>query len=87
MAYETSVKVKKSLRVNKENGNFVGSSVIYGYKKNLEDIHKLIIDVEAADIVREIFNMFLLGMTKSEIADELNKRKVMTPALYKKFII
>ena len=28
--------------------------------------------------------MFLLGMTKSEIADELNKRKVMTPALYKK---
>lgn len=84
MAYETSVKVKKSLRINKENGNFVGSSVIYGYKKNPEDIHKLIIDVEAADIVREIFNMLLLGMTKSEIADELNKRKVMTPALYKK---
>ncbi len=28
--------------------------------------------------------MFLLGMTKSEIADELNKREVMTPALYKK---
>ena len=54
MAYETSVKVKKSLRINKENGN------------------------------REIFNMFLLGMTKSEISEELNKREVMTPALYKK---
>ena len=44
MAYETSVKVKKSFRINTENGNFVGSSVIYGYRKNPEDIHKLIID-------------------------------------------
>ena len=84
MAYETSLKVKKSLRINKENGNFVGSSVIYGYRKNPDDIHKLIIDDEAADVVREIFNMFLLGMTKSEISEELNKREVMTPALYKK---
>lgn len=84
MAYETSVKVKKSLRISKENGNFVGSSVIYGYRKNPDDIHKLIVDDEAADVVKEIFNMFLLGMTKSEIAEELNKREVMTPALYKK---
>ena len=83
-AYEYLSEVKKSLRINKENGNFVGSSVIYGYKKNPEDIHKLIVDDEAADIVREIFNMYLLGMTKSEIAKELNKREVMTPALYKK---
>ena len=28
--------------------------------------------------------MYLLGMTKSEIADELNKSKTLTPALYKK---
>ena len=84
IAYETSEKVKESLRTSKEHGNFVGSSVIYGYRKDPNDIHKIIIDDEAADIVREIFNMFLLGMTKSEIADKLNKREVMTPALYKK---
>lgn len=84
IACETSERVKESLRTSKEHGNFVGSSVIYGYRKVLNDIHKIIIDDEAADIVREIFNMFLLGMTKSEIADELNKREVMTPALYKK---
>lgn len=59
MAYETSVKVKKSLRVNKENGNFVGSSAIYGYKKNPEDIHKLIIDDEAADVVRESLKIIM----------------------------
>ena len=84
IAYDTSSKIKKSLRMSKENGNFVGSSVIYGYKKNSKDIHKLVIDEGATDIVKEIFNMYLFGMTKSEIANELNKREVMTPALYKK---
>lgn len=84
IAYDTSNKIKKSLRISKENGNFVGSSVIYGYKKDPNDIHRLIIDNEAAEIVREIFRMYLLGMTKSEIADTLNKREILTPALYKK---
>ncbi len=44
----------------------------------------LVIDNEAADVVRKIFHMYLLGKTKSEIADELNKREILTPALYKK---
>lgn len=82
-AYDTSNKIKKSLRISKKNGNFVGASVIYGYKKDSNDIHKLVIDKEAADVVREIFNMYLLDMTKSEIADELNKREILTPSLYK----
>lgn len=84
IAYDTSNKIKKSLRISKENGNFVGFSVIYGYKKDSNDNHKLVIDNEAADVVREIFHMYLFGMTKSEIADELNKREILTPALYKK---
>lgn len=84
IAYDTSNKIKKSLRISKENGNFVGSSVIYGYKKDSNDTHKLVIDNEAADVVRKIFHMYLFGITKSEIADELNKREILTPALYKK---
>ena len=58
--------------------------MIYGYKKDPNDTHKLVIDNEAADVVRKIFHMYLLGMTKSEIADELNKNETLTPALYKK---
>ena len=84
VAYDISVKIKKSLRISKEKGNFIGSSVIYGYRKDPSDIHKLIIDNEAADVVRNIFQMYLLGLTKSEIANELNSREVLTPALYKK---
>ena len=84
VAYDISGKIKKSLRISKEKGNFIGSSVIYGYRKDSSDIHKLIIDNEAADVVRNIFQMYLLGLTKSEIANELNNREVLTPALYKK---
>jgi DNA invertase Pin-like site-specific DNA recombinase len=84
IAYDTSNKIKKSLRISKESGNFVGSFVIYGYKKYSNDTHKLVIDNEAADVVRKIFHMYLFGMTKSEIADELNKSETLTPALYKK---
>lgn len=84
VAYETSEKIKKSLRLEKEKGKFIGSSVIYGYKKDPDDIHKLVIDQEAADVVRNIFQMFLSCMTKTDIANELNNRNVMTPALYKK---
>jgi len=83
MAYETSVKVKKSLRINKENGNFVGSSVIYGYLKNPKDKHKFIIDKEASYIVKKIFNMILLGKSRKEIAEHLNNKNVLTPSLYK----
>lgn len=84
VAYDISGKIKKSLRISKEKGDFIGSSVIYGYRKDPSDIHKLIIDNEAADVVRNIFQMYLLGLTKSEIANELNNREVLTPALYKK---
>ena len=82
-AYETSVKIKKSLKQEKINGNFVGSSVIYGYKKSHTDIHKLEIDSEAADVVRNIYNMFLLGMTKTDIANKLNEKNIDTPSVYK----
>ena len=41
MVYKTSVKVKKSLRINKENLSFVGSSVIYIY---IEKIRKIFIN-------------------------------------------
>ena len=82
-AYETSKKIKSSMRQEKANGKFIGSSVIYGYKKSTIDIHDLEIDDEAADVVRNIYNMFLLGMTKTDIANNLNKQNIDTPSVYK----
>ena len=51
--------------------------------KDLKDKHKLIIDKDASKIVIKIFNDIIEGKTASEIADELNNNKVLTPYAYK----
>lgn len=84
IAYEISKKVKKSFDINKKNGLHVGSSVPYGYKKDPKDYHYFIIDEVAADVIKDIFHMYLLGKSKSEIANLLNSEKILNPATYKK---
>ena len=41
--------------VERKSGEFVGAFPSYGYIKNPEDNHKLIIDKEPAEIVKKIF--------------------------------
>ena len=65
------------------NGEFIGTTATYGYLKDLKDKHKLIIDKDASKIVIKIFNDIIEGKTASEIADELNNNKVLTPYAYK----
>jgi len=57
-----------------------GSCTSHSIRK---DKHKLIIDEEASKNVIKIFNDIIEGKTANEIANELNKKNVLTPALYK----
>jgi len=45
---------------------------------------KLIIDKEAAAVVKAIFNMYVDGMGVHLIAQELNRMKILSPSAYKK---
>lgn len=82
-ARDISEKVKSTLKVKQQNGNFIGTFAPYGYLKDPKDKHKLIIDKESANIVRKIFDMILLGKSRKGIADFLNDNNVLTPSLYK----
>lgn len=82
-AKDISKKVKTTLIAKKKNGEFVGSCAPYGYKKSKNNIHKFEKDIEASYNVLLIFNNVLKGKTPMEIANELNNRKILTPALYK----
>lgn len=62
---ETSDKVREVFDMKRRNGEHIGSFAPYGYKKSPEDNNALIIDEEAADVVRDIFRMFLNGMGKN----------------------
>lgn len=81
---DISKKVKSSLRVKKENGEFVGAFTAYGYRKSEENKHKLEIDGEVKAVVRLIYSLKGYGYSDNAIADILNKRAIPSPMTYKK---
>lgn len=81
---DISVKVRSALDIRRKQGKFIGSFAAYGYKKDETDRGKLIIDEEAAKIVRLIFKRFMEGASISGIARELNANSVPNPSAYKK---
>ena len=81
---QTSVKIRGVLNVKRSNGDFIGAFAPYGYKKNPNDRHKLIIDEEAAQTVKNIYSWFIGGMSKRSIAVKLTSLGVPTPSEYKR---
>jgi DNA invertase Pin-like site-specific DNA recombinase len=81
---DLSHKVKSAVTSRMKKGEYQSPYGIYGYKKDPEDIHKLVIDDEAAGVVRRIFDMVIAGTPRGQIAKKLNDENVLTPALYKR---
>ena len=81
---ELSGKVKNAKRMRAEKGLFLSPFAPYGYVKDPEDKNRLLIDKEAAYIVRQIFALTIDGVRPTEIAAMLNREGVPTPMLYKR---
>ena len=52
---DSSKKIRSSLKASKKSGNFIGRMAPFGYKKDDNDIHLLVIDEDAAKVVKKIF--------------------------------
>jgi DNA invertase Pin-like site-specific DNA recombinase len=83
-ARDISVKVQSSFKTKQRSGEFVGAFSSYGYVKSPDDKHKLVIDEESAQIVREIFQRCIDGCPKLRIAKELNEKGIPNPTEYKR---
>lgn len=81
---ETSDKVREVFDLKRRSGEHIGSFAAYGYIKDPNDKNALVVDEEAAAVVREIFSMFLDGMSKNAIVHHLNEHGVLCPAAYKR---
>ena len=81
---DNSKKIRSILRDGKKRGLFLGSDAAFGYMRDPNDKHKLIIDPNTAPIVRKIFDLALSGKSNGEISLILNQEKIITPVLYKK---
>lgn len=83
LAATTSVNVRGTLNVNRMQGKFIGSFATYGYMKSPDDHHRLIIDEEAAQTVRMIFEKFVSGESILGITRDLNEMGIPNPSMYK----
>ena len=81
-AKNTSQKVRAVLKNKGESGISLANNVPYGYKKDEIDKTKWLVDETSAEIVKEIFNLFIQGHGTFEIARILRERKVLTPSEY-----
>ena len=81
---ETSDKVREVFDMKRRNGEHIGSFAAYGYIKDPNDKNALVVDEEAAEVVRDIFTKFLDGMSKNAIVHYLNEHGVLSPAAYKR---
>lgn len=80
---DLSNKVKSAVETRMKRGEFMSPYGFFGYEKSQEDIHKLVIDQEAAAIVRQLFLMVADGIPRKDIVKTLNEQGVPTPAVYK----
>ena len=80
---DLSTNIRAVFKKKMENGQFLGSFTCYGYIKDTQDKHKIIVDEEAASIVKEIFSLYLDGYGAGKIAAMLTQRKVLTPTQHK----
>ena len=81
---DISIKSRSNLEVKRRNGEFVGNFAVFGYMRSPDDKHKLIVDEEAAVVVRNIFNWKQEGWNAQQIANHLNKLHFPSPMEYKK---
>ncbi|MCX7748827.1 MAG: recombinase family protein [Clostridia bacterium] len=67
----------------RKSGKFIGSFATYGYSKDPFDKNKLVVDEEAAHVVRMIFKWYLEGYGTQHIAYMLNEHGMPNPTKYK----
>lgn len=70
--------------MKREKGEFIGAFTVYGYRKDEKDKNRLVPDEYAAQVVKNIFEWKLDGMSCAAIAGRLNERGILSPLEYKK---
>lgn len=79
---DISRKVKSILNSKKKQGLYVGSFAPYGYIKDPNDKHKLVVDNNTGPIVRKIFALAYSGVGNCQIAKTMTDEKYPTPGTY-----
>lgn len=81
-AADISKKVKAQQRQAMRDGEFVGARPPYGYRKDPDNCHRLLVNEDTAPVVRQIFQWAVEAVPLNEIAKRLNTSGTLTPGHY-----
>jgi len=81
-AKDCSRKTRASFKAMAQAGKFVASKAPYGYRKDPADKHHLLIDDEAAEVIRMIFDWAAGGQGYKAIANRLRAAGIQNPNAY-----
>ena len=83
---ETSKKIQEVKKQKTEQGYYMGFIAPYGYQKIKEDNGKitLIPDEKVKNVIQRIFEEIANGKTREQVAQNLNKEKILSPMQYLK---
>lgn len=78
-AKDTSKKIRAVFKSKGQSGKPLCTNPPYGYLKDPNEKLKWVVDEKAADVVREVFRLCMAGFGPTQIARQLEARKVDTP--------
>lgn len=83
-AKDISKKIRSVLKEKQKQGEYMCSIPAYGYKRHPSKKNKLIIDMQARDVVEKIFDMYANGYGSQKIVNYLNTNKYLSPTGYRR---
>ncbi len=83
-AEEQSFKVSQSYKSRTQKGEYLCGSVPFGFVKSTVEKNKLVIDADAAEIVRRVFSLTCEGLLMTQTAAAMNESGFDTPSDYRK---
>ncbi len=80
---DVSNNIKSAFHSKMIQGELISPFAPYGYMISKDNNNKLMIDEEAASIVKKIYYLFLKGFGFTSICNYLNNKNIPSPSLYK----
>lgn len=83
-ALDIGRKIKAQARQAMKDGDYIGGRAPYGYRKDPDNCHKLLVDETAAPVVKQIFEWAHDRVSLNRIVLNLNEMGIPAPSHYKK---
>jgi site-specific DNA recombinase len=82
---DISKKIISTFRERQSKGEFLGAHVPYGYSRPDDGTYKLVVDEEAALVIRQIYQWKVEGLSDTAIARRLNDMGIPSPSGFGNF--